>query len=445
MSKEKEEVFDNVEIFNGAPKDQTAAELLSSGKAITQIKTEYHTAIAVQKPRNLDLIVNELDKEAQYGGKDFFYAWPVKDKKTGKKKIVEGCSIGAGMAIARAFGNCAVPVDVQETPNAFVFTASFVDIEKGFTISRVYRHKKKPVVGRYDADRWEDMEFQKGQSKALRNVVLAGVPKWLSSRVLRKAKQAVIDGIGKEGLDVARDKAVVFLAGYGIAKERIEVAIDSKYSEWTAETVAQLRSMCNEIHTGEANAESLFPSIEEMGGEDPAEKNNIRTGGQDKKEKDGAVDPHKSYADFKKEVDAIADDKEMLLNYTSDNREALLSTLSSRSVSRLSNYITELIKELPGEEKTDDKDTGQIDELTGEASDKTEVQMGGSVAKWYFNPSLSTTFKHHRDLVLKCADTDELNAWGQQYGKSIASALSETELPLWDKFMVERVNKLVGI
>lgn len=254
--------FDDVEIVTGGP-EASSENLLAQGKAIQKIETGYHTAVAVQKPRKLDDIVEALDIEAQYGGEDFYYAWSVYDKKKGKKVPVEGCSVGAALAIAREFGNCAIPVEINETSDAFIFTASFVDIEKGFTVTRVYRHKKRAAIGKYDQDRYDDMEFQKGQSKAIRNVVLAGVPKWLSSRVKRKAKEAVIAGIGKEGLDVAKDKAVTFLKGHGVKKDAIEVAIGQRYTEWDADTVATLRVMCKQILDGDSSPESLFPPVEQ--------------------------------------------------------------------------------------------------------------------------------------------------------------------------------------
>lgn len=265
--------FDDVDIITNGPdafvsSNSSPENLMAQGKAIQKIETGYHTAVAVQKPRKLGDIVEALDIEAQYGGEDFYYAWSVYDKKKGKKVPVEGCSVGAALAIAREFGNCAIPVEINETSDAFIFTASFVDIEKGFTVTRVYRHKKRAAVGKYDQDRYDDMEFQKGQSKAIRNVVLAGVPKWLSSRVKRKAKEAVIAGIGKEGLDVAKDKAVTFLKGHGVKKDAVEAAIGQKYTEWDADTVATLRVMCKQILDGESSPESLFPPVEQVGTED---------------------------------------------------------------------------------------------------------------------------------------------------------------------------------
>ncbi len=254
----KEECFKDVEVVTGFPKH----DLIERGESLVQTKTEYHTAIAVQKPRDLDRIIEALDKEAQYGGEDFYYSWPVKDKKTGKITIIEGCSIGAAMAIAREWTNCAVPIEVKETVDSFIFRASFVDIEKGFTVSRIYRHKKTEAIGKYRAERWEDMEFQKAQSKAMRNVVLAAVPRWLSSRVLRNAKEAVASGIGREGLDVAKDKAVSFLRGYGVEKEAIENVLGKKFADWTIEDMVKLRGMCRQILNQESHPQHLFPSIE---------------------------------------------------------------------------------------------------------------------------------------------------------------------------------------
>jgi hypothetical protein len=140
-------------------------------------QTQFHTAGAVQRPRNLDKVVAAVLREAEFAGDAFYYSFPMGGKK------IEGPSIGLAMAVAREWSNCAVPVEYYEPATEWVFNAHFVDLEWGFTVSRVFRKKKgKGVFKKLEDDRAEDMTFQAAQSRAIRNVVLAGVPAGLRTR-----------------------------------------------------------------------------------------------------------------------------------------------------------------------------------------------------------------------------------------------------------------------
>jgi hypothetical protein len=138
-------------------------------------QTQFHTAVMVQRPRNLDKIVAAVLREAEFAGDAFYYSFPMGGKK------IEGPSIGLAMAVAREWGNCAVPVEYYDTPTEWIFNAHFVDLERGFTVSRVFRKRKgKGAFKKLEDDRAEDMTFQAAQSRDIRNVVLAGVPRWLT-------------------------------------------------------------------------------------------------------------------------------------------------------------------------------------------------------------------------------------------------------------------------
>ena len=164
------------------------------------------------------------------------------------------------MAVAREWSNCAVPVEYYETATEWVFTAHFVDLERGFTVSRVFRKKKgKGAFKKLEDDRAEDMTFQAAQSRAIRNVVLAGVPRWLTELAKERAKDAVVKGISKEGLAAATDKALKFLAGYGVSQERVSAALGKPKQEWTSEDIASLRGMASQLKDGQATAGQLFP------------------------------------------------------------------------------------------------------------------------------------------------------------------------------------------
>ena len=219
-------------------------------------QTQFHTAMAVQRPRNLDKVVAAVLREAEFAGDAFYYSFPMGGKQ------IEGPSIGLAMAVAREWSNCAVPVEYYETPMEWVFTAHFVDLERGFTVSRVFRKKKgKGVFKKLDEDRAEDMTFQAAQSRAIRNVVLAGVPRWLTDQAKERAKDAVLRGISKEGLAAATEKALKFLAGYGISEARVMAVLGKPRQEWASEDIASLRGLASQLKDGQATAAQLFPEV----------------------------------------------------------------------------------------------------------------------------------------------------------------------------------------
>lgn len=248
--------FANVSPFTGEPENYPVGTAIPP-VPLMRSQTQFHTAVAVQRPRNLDKVVAAVLREAEFAGDAFYYSFPMGGKK------IEGPSIGLAMAVAREWSNCAVPVEYYETATEWVFNAHFVDLERGFTVSRVFRKKKgKGVFKKLEDDRAEDMTFQAAQSRAIRNVVLAGVPRWLTDQAKERANDAVLKGISKEGLAVATEKALKFLAGYGITEERVIAVLGKSKHEWASEDIASLRGMPSQLKDGQATAEQLFPATE---------------------------------------------------------------------------------------------------------------------------------------------------------------------------------------
>jgi len=248
--------FAEVEPFTGEPETYPAATSIPP-VPLMRSQTQFHTAMAVQRPRNLDKVVAAVLREAEFAGDAFYYSFPMGGKK------IEGPSIGLAMAVAREWSNCAVPVEYYETPTEWVFNAHFVDLERGFTVSRVFRKKKgMGAFKKLEDDRAEDMTFQAAQSRAIRNVVLAGVPRWLTDQAKERAKEAVLKGISKEGLAAATEKALKFLAGYGITEARVLAVLGKPKYEWGSEDIASLRGMASQLKDGQATAEQLFPATE---------------------------------------------------------------------------------------------------------------------------------------------------------------------------------------
>jgi hypothetical protein len=272
-----------VEPFTGEPGTYPATP--TPAVPLIRSQTQFHTAMAVQRPRNLDKVVAAVLREAEFAGDAFYYSFPMGGKQ------IEGPSIGLAMAVAREWSNCAVPVEYYETLTEWVFTAHFVDLERGFTVSRVFRKKKgKGAFKKLEEDRAEDMTFQAAQSRAIRNVVLAGVPRWLTDQAKERAKDAVLKGISKEGLATATNKALKFLAGYGVSEGRVIAVLGKSRQEWASEDIASLRGLASQLRDGQASPEQLFPPVESSP-ESPPKENKGKKGRAAKGEKPGALSP----------------------------------------------------------------------------------------------------------------------------------------------------------
>jgi hypothetical protein len=232
-------------------------DLLAQGKTIMKAGTPFVTAISVQKPRNLDLIVKAIDREAEYAGDSFYYAW--KDKKGNR---IEGPSIGLANSLAREWTNCGVTVDFQETAEVFIITPRFIDIEKGFQCERVFRQRKNVVQGNFDPDRKLDMALQIGQSKAIRNVVVNAVPRWLVERGIQKAKEAVIKNIDPTKLDEYKAQVVSYFKTKGVTAEQLVYKAGKPMAEWTTRDIADFKGDKTALENGEATISELFPKPE---------------------------------------------------------------------------------------------------------------------------------------------------------------------------------------
>ena len=235
-------------------------QLMVEGHTLQQIRSPFALSQSVQQPRAMARVKKMVLDEAAMAGEDFYYSWRI------GKDLIEGIAIEGALILARCWGNCAVPQQpVQELYDAWVFTASFVDLETGFTLDRQFRMSKAATVhGRLDEERKADMRFQIGQSKAIRNVVLNALPAWLKRAALAKAKEGVMASLERaikdRGIVAIQDASVRALAKFGVK----EPAILAKFG------VAERGGLSNEhlvilkgdfasIERGESRAEELYP------------------------------------------------------------------------------------------------------------------------------------------------------------------------------------------
>lgn len=172
---------------------------LGGGQALVRAGGAYQTAMMVQVKRDIGTVDNpggavlaRALTEASLLAERFAYGWEVNDKQSGSKKAIEGVSVDGAYMLLRAWGNAVCDVELSDsTEEAYTFKATFVDLESGATCSRLYRQHRSDPPGRYDKQRWDDMAFSNGQSRAIRNVICAALPQWLQDRCFDAALRAV--------------------------------------------------------------------------------------------------------------------------------------------------------------------------------------------------------------------------------------------------------------
>lgn len=245
---------DKVEVID-APRVQDFG-----GQTMQRMGGGYATAIGVQRPRQIPDVIRRLVEEAALGGTDFFYGWG-----SGKDHI-EGPSKELAQAAARCWGNCAVELaPVQETADAWFFTAYFIDLETGFTLARQFRQSKTSIVyGKFDEERKTDIRFQIGQSKATRNVLLNALPTSLINQAMEKAKAGVREQITKyikaNGIVSAIEAIIKALKKHGVTEAQILQKFDyANIEALNVDDIVILRGDLHAIDSGQEWASNLFP------------------------------------------------------------------------------------------------------------------------------------------------------------------------------------------
>lgn len=248
----------------------SAGQIIARGDTLQQIQTPYATAVSVQNKRDLKDVTRRCLEEAELGGEAFYYHWEVEstNRKTGEKtkSVVENGSINCALSAIRNWGNTAVAQrPIQETDSSYIFTSAVIDLETGFTLERPFRMDKNfPVYGRMDKYRKEDIRFQIGASKSIRNVVMNFVPKGLINKMVEAAMNSVrislekkIKKAGGEISKVIADMMVSF-GRFRVTQEMIEKKIGLPVKNWDVETLVILTGDLRALKDGHETAESLY-------------------------------------------------------------------------------------------------------------------------------------------------------------------------------------------
>jgi hypothetical protein len=205
-------------------------------------------------------ILTKLAALAAAAGDDWFYRFPVR-RRDGGQDWIEGASIKLANDVARIFGNDAVEVREIDVGDAWVFYARFTDIETGFSMERAYRQRKSQVsLKTKDADRQQDIAYQIGQSKAIRNVIVNGLQIYCDY-AFEQARNSLVNKIGK---DIAgwRERTIDGIRKIPVALERVQNVVGRAAKDWLAPDIARVIAMMRSIHDGMSTTDEVFPPLE---------------------------------------------------------------------------------------------------------------------------------------------------------------------------------------
>lgn len=235
---------------------------LPVGAALARMDAPGMATMQVARPREHAAMLREALEEAAAIGEDFWYAWDVAARGGGDKHV-EGVSIVGANALMRAYGNCAAWVEMEaETDQHWTLRAHFVDAERCTSSSRLFRQPKQASMGKVEPERALAMSFASGQSKAVRNAILYGVPESLKRRALAAAKEAAAKGIVDGDLPALRAKIVRLFRAIGVEQQRLEIKLGSKTESWGKDEVVQARALYRAITVEGVPAADVFPAPE---------------------------------------------------------------------------------------------------------------------------------------------------------------------------------------
>ena len=219
---------------------------------------ERHGALAVEVRRDEARIRQKIRELAAMAGEEWYYRWPVKNKRERSTKWVEGLSIKGADALVGLYWNCKVDCRAQDLGTHWVFYAQFVDYETGSEWVRPFQQRKSAGRMGDDAERNLDIAHAIGVSKAERNVIIHALQTY-ADFALTEAKQALVDKIGGEleryrRVTVERVQTHVDLA-------RVEAIIGRAAKEWLAPDIARIIAMGKAIDDGMASWNESFPPL----------------------------------------------------------------------------------------------------------------------------------------------------------------------------------------
>jgi len=265
-----------------------AGQLVTQPAAPSTFQTQgfMMTAKAVEVHRNHRMIMANLKSLCAANGARYVYSWEVKDNRRKRKVTIEGPTIKMANDLARIYGNCfSGIVEVKIHPTHWEYLALFLDLETGYNTTRPFMQRRNQSAGMKDSGREEDIAFQIGASKAIRNVTVNALGSYVDY-CMEESKKNLLDWVTAN-----KDKAIAYVEGkaveYNIPMVSIEAVLGRKKAQWTPRNVAMITMQLRSVDEGMASADDMFPTAGDaekiLKETDSKEKAEDKPSGEDKK------------------------------------------------------------------------------------------------------------------------------------------------------------------
>lgn len=219
-----------------------------------------HGAQRVAVLRDERRIFDRLRALAAAAGEEFYYRYPVKNKRTNTVDWIEGSSVKLANDVARIYGNCEVDCRFTEQAGTWIFYGRFVDLETGFSLTRPFRARANTSrLGGGDNERREDISFQIAASKAIRNVVTNALRTYCDF-AFNEAKASLVDKIGHD-IERWRAKTVAKIAEKEVQLARVEAVVGRAAANWLASDISMVIAMMGSVADGMASLDETFPPL----------------------------------------------------------------------------------------------------------------------------------------------------------------------------------------
>lgn len=235
--------------------------------------------IAVAVHRDVHRVLNTIKALASAAGEDWYYRFPVRDKRRGTTSFIEGPSIKLANDLARTYGNCEVDTRVMDLGKEWLIYARFTDLETGFSLTRPFQQSKNASrLGGDDDARRLDIALQIGVSKAIRNVVVNALQTF-ADEAFDAAKSSLVERIGRD-LESYRQRTIGRLEDK-VDVRRVEHVIGRAAKDWLAPDIARVIAMMKAVSDGLATLDETFPPLPAEGEAKPMEAEDKRESVED--------------------------------------------------------------------------------------------------------------------------------------------------------------------
>lgn len=247
----QEIITNDGEVIDGFGQGSSVAVQLQKAEIDQLITTARAYPRSMKRVQSAIMNMATLDEES---AEECMYALP-----RGGKPI-KGPSIRFAEILKQSFGNCRAGARVVDVDRVEMFVEAegvFHDLETNASTTARVRRRISDKNGRLFKD---DMIIVTGNaacSIAMRNAILAGVPKPLWRKAYDSVQATITGDITT--LSENREKALKALAAFGVKPEQIFGSLGREgLEDISVDDIATLRGMYSALKNGEATVEEMF-------------------------------------------------------------------------------------------------------------------------------------------------------------------------------------------